>query len=109
MQRNFWGYDVLDLIPELNLTAPKNATIFIVGGFEGLNWNSFQFLKEEGLVRKDIRATDDLKNADFAFFFYEKQNESLIYSIYNEFKTAKPIAVTQVNSVLYSALFRRVK
>jgi len=109
MQRNFWGYDVLDLIPELNLTAPKNATIFIAGGFEGLNWNSFQFLKEEGLVRKDIRATDNLKNADFAFFFYEKQNESLIYSIYNEFKTAKPIAVTQVNSVLYSALFRRVK
>ncbi len=109
MQRNFWGYDIFDLVRTLNLEAPKNATIFIAGGFEGLNWNSFQFLKEEGIIRKDLRATDDLKNADFAFFFYEKQNESLLYSIYNEFKTAKPLALTQVNSVLYSALFRRVK
>lgn len=109
MQRNFWGYDILPLVPTLNKVAPPNSRIYIMSWAEGLNPNSFESLKKEGIVRKDIYQTNEIKNADFAFFFYEKQNEHVLYSIYKDFGTAKPLALNEVDSVLFSALFGRVK
>jgi len=109
MQRNFWGYDILDLVGELNRTAPRGAVVYVMGGYEGLNWNSFLYLKGEGIIREDIKGTNNLSNADFAFFFYEKQNEHILNEIGMEFKTLKPLAVTETDSVFYSALFRRVR
>lgn len=109
MQRNFWGYDILDLTDKLNETAPAGATVYVMGGYEGLNWNSFLFLKKEGIIRKDINGTNSLKNADYAFFFYEKQNEHILNEIATEFGSANAIAISQTDSVFYSALFRREK
>ena len=109
MQRNFWGYDILDLVPELNRVAPRGSVVYVMGGYEGLNWNSFQYLKREGIIREDIRGTNSLENADFAFFFYEKQNEHILNEIGMEFKTLRPLAVTETDSVFYSELFRREK
>lgn len=109
MQRNFWGYDILELVPELNRVAPPNSTVYVMGGYEGLNWNSFQYLKKEGIIRDDINGTNNLKNADFAFFFYEKQNEHMLNEIAVEFGSAKAVALTETDSVFYSALFRREK
>lgn len=109
MQRNFWGYDILDLVSKLNSEAPKGSTVYVMGGYEGLNWNSFLFLKKEGIIRKDISGTNNLKNADFAFFFYEKQNEHIMNEIAIEFGTVNPVAISETDSVFYSALFRREK
>ncbi len=109
MQRNFWGYDILDLVSELNRTAPRGSVVYVMGGYEGLNWNSFQYLKGEGIIREDIRGTNNLGGADFAFFFYEKQNEHMLNEIGLEFNSLKPLAITQTDSVFYSALFRREK
>lgn len=109
MQRNFWGYDILDLVHALNEKAPENATVYVMGGYEGLNWNSFRFLKKEGIIRKDIKGTNAIRNADFAFFFYEKQNEHIMNKIGMEFDSLVPLAVSQTDEVFYSALFRRKK
>ena len=109
MQRNFWGYDMIDLADTLNREAPKNAKLFIMSGYEGLNPNSFRFMQEAGIVRRDIRATNTLNEADFALFFYEKQNEHVLNNIAYEFGTIRPLAVSSTDSVFYSALFRREK
>lgn len=109
MQRNFWGYDILDLVDRLNSTAPPRSTVYVMGGYEGLNWNSFLYLKKEGIIREDINGTNTLKNADYAFFFYEKQNEHMLNEIASEFGSVKAEAVSQTDSVFYSALFRREK
>ena len=109
MQRNFWGYDILDLVEALNEKAPLNSTVYVMGGYEGLNWNSFRFLKKEGIIRKDIRGTNTIRNADFAFFFYEKQNEHIMNKIAVEFNSLVPLAVSQTDEVFYSALFGRKK
>lgn len=109
MQRNFWGYDILELVDELNRRAPQKSTVFVMGGYEGLNWNSFLYLKKEGIIRSDINGTNNLKNADFAFFFYEKQNEHMLNQIALEFGSAKALAVSETDSVFYSALFGREK
>ena len=109
MQRNFWGYDVIDLVETLNREAPRNARVYIMTGYEGVNQNSFRFMVDAGLIRKDIRATNILREADFAFFFYEKQNEHVMNTIAYEFGTIRPLAVSSTDSVFYSALFRREK
>ena len=109
MQRNFWGYDVIDLVDTLNREAPRNAKVYIMTGYEGVNQNSFRFMVDAGLIRKDIRATNTLREADFAFFFYEKQNEHVMNTIAYEFGTIRPLAVSSTDSVFYSALFRREK
>lgn len=109
MQRNFWGYDMIDLAGTLNREAPKNAKIFIMTGYEGINQNSFKFMQDAGMIRSDIRATNTLNEADFAFFFYEKQNEHVLNNIAYEFGTVRPLAVSSTDSVFYSALFRREK
>lgn len=109
MQRNFWGYDILDLVDRLNSIAPPRSTVYVMGGYEGLNWNSFLYLKKEGIIREDINGTNTLKNADYAFFFYEKQNEHMLNEIASEFGSVKAEAVSQTDSVFYSALFRREK
>ena len=109
MQRNFWGYDILDLVKTLNREAPLNSMVYVMGGYEGLNWNSFLFMKKEGIIRKDIEGTNTIRNADFAFFFYEKQNEHIMNAIGTEFGSLVPLAVSQTDEVFYSALFRRKK
>jgi hypothetical protein len=109
MQRNFWGYDILDLVEALNKEAPLNSSVYVMGGYEGLNWNSFLFMKKEGIIRKDIEGTNTIRNADFAFFFYEKQNEHIMNAIGTEFGSLVPLAVSQTDEVFYSALFRRKK
>lgn len=109
MQRNFWGYDILELVGKLNGTAPEGSTVYVMGGYEGLNWNSFLYLKKEGIIREDINGTNTLRNADYAFFFYEKQNEHMLNEISAEFGTAKAEVLSQTDSVFYSALFRREK
>ena len=109
MQRNFWGYDVIDLAGTLNREAAPNARLYIMTGYEGLNQNSFRFMQEAGLIRRDIRATNNLNEADFALFFYEKQNEHILNNIAYEFGTVRPLAVSSADSVFYSALFRREK
>ena len=109
MQRNFWGYDMIDLADTLNREAPKNAKLFIMTGYEGLNPNSFRFMADAGMIRSDIKATNTLHEADFALFFYEKQNEHVLNNIAYEFGTVRPLAVSSTDSVFYSALFRREK
>ena len=109
MQRNFWGYDIIDLTATLNKEAPQNAKLYIMSGYEGLNPNSFKFMQRAGFVRDDIKATNTLHEADFALFFYEKQNEHILNSIAYEFGTIRPLAVSSTDSVFYSALFRREK
>ena len=109
MQRNFWGYDMIDLAGTLNSEAPKNAKLYIMSSYEGLNQNSFRFMQAAGIIRSDIRATNTLNEADFALFFYEKQNEFILNSIAYEFGTIRPLAVSSTDSVFYSALFRREK
>ncbi|MCK5808349.1 glycosyltransferase family 39 protein [bacterium] len=107
MQRNFWGYDILDLTEKLNETAPKNARLFIAGYAEGLNMDAFYYLRDAGVIRRDIRPTNNIAESDFAFFFYEKQNESVLYSIFRYYGTVKPLAITVVDGVYYSGLYRR--
>ena len=109
MQRNFWGYDIIDLAGTLNGEAPRNAKVYIMSGYEGLNPNSFRFLQQAGIIRSDIQGTNTLNEADFAFFFYEKQNENVLNNIAYEFGTLRPIAVSETDSVFYSALLRREK
>ena len=109
MQRNFWGYDMIDLADTLNREAPKNAKLFLMTGYEGVNQNSFKFMQETGMVRSDIKATNSLNEADLALFFYEKQNEHIMNNIAYEFGTIRPLAVSSTDSVFYSALFRREK
>ena len=109
MQRNFWGYDMIDLADTLNREAPKNAKLYIMSGYEGLNPNSFKFMQDADMVRSDIKATNTLHEADLALFFYEKQNEHILNSIAYEFGTIRPLAVSSTDSVFYSALFRREK
>ncbi len=109
MQRNFWGYDIIDLAGTLNREAAQNTRIYIMSGYEGLNQNSFRFMQQAGIVRSDIRATNNLHEADMALFFYEKQNEHVMNSIAYEFGTIRPLAVSETDSVFYSALFRREK
>ncbi len=100
---------MIDLAGTLNREAPKNAKIFIMTGYEGINQNSFKFMQDAGMIRSDIRATNTLNEADFAFFFYEKQNEHVLNNIAYEFGTVRPLAVSSTDSVFYSALFRREK
>ena len=109
MQRNFWGYDMIDLADTLNREAPENAKLYIMSGYEGLNQNSFRFMAEARIIRSDIKATNTLSEADFALFFYEKQNENILNSIAYEFGTVRPLAVSSTGQVFYSALFRREK
>ena len=109
MQRNFWGYDMIDLADTLNREAHENAKLYIMSGYEGLNQNSFRFMQDAGMVRSDIKATNILREADLALFFYEKQNEHILNNIAYEFGTVRPLAVSSTDSVFYSALFRRGK
>lgn len=109
MQRNFWGYDILPLCRALNAAAPRGAKLFVMSYYEGLNWNSFLYLQREGFIRPDIRGTNDIHEADFAFFFYEKQNEQVLYDLYREFGTARPLELSEADSVYFSALLRRVR
>ena len=107
MQRNFWGYDILDLVKTLNETAPKNAKLFIASYAEGLNGDAFRYLRNAGVIRKDISPTNNIEHSDMALFFYEKQNEHLLYSIFRHYNTVKPLAITTVDGVYYSGLYQR--
>ncbi len=109
MQRNFWGYDMLDLADAINKNAPKHARLFIASYAEGLNPDAFYFLRNAGIIRHDIIPINSLEHADMALFFYEKQNEPVLFDIFRHFNTVRPLAITTVDGVYYSGIYRRRK
>ena len=94
MLRQFWGYTTTGVLPFLNDRTPKGKGVW----FHDTAQPSVKMFREEGLLRRDIRATN-IKTAAYSIVHHELhmvRNESWVW---NRYKTFSPVHVLTYQGV----------
>ena len=105
MMRQFWGYTSRAGLEFVNRNAKKNAYIH----FHDTNWDAFDMYKRDGLLRKDIRYTGDIRQAQYVLYHNEKEFNQLLYDIWRTYNTSSPVAVVDLDGVPLLTIYENPK
>jgi 4-amino-4-deoxy-L-arabinose transferase-like glycosyltransferase len=103
LNRTFWGYTTDALLGEINETAPKNASLYV----HDTALQSFEMLRADGRVRRDIRPTLSIHASKLALYHHEPHMRRVEYQIWVDYGTARPAAMGLYDGVPVVWLYRR--
>jgi 4-amino-4-deoxy-L-arabinose transferase-like glycosyltransferase len=103
LNRTFWGYTTDALLPEINEIAPKNATLYV----HDTALQSYDMLRADGRVRRDIRPTLSIGSSQLALYHHEPHMRRVEYQIWVDYGTARPRAIGLYDGVPVVWLYRR--
>lgn len=105
MQRNFWGYSTIAVLPVLNERAERGALAF---WHDATRW-SFDAYKRDGLLRPDIRYTGDWTAAysDWAVYHDERPKLPEELDIWRAYGTDWPVDGFFYGGVQVIGVYRR--
>jgi hypothetical protein len=102
MLRQFWGYTTQGVAPYLNAETRKGGRVW----FHDTAPSSVAMFREQGIVRRDIRAAIRPNDADFALLHHELHmihNETWIWNAYN---SITPVHVLTYQGVPMVSVYR---
>jgi hypothetical protein len=107
MNRQFWGYSVLPMLPDLDSRVPENRALF----WHDVLSDAISMYKREGRVSMAVGDTgfgeDGIKRSELGILFYEKhwaKYEGWFWEIYG---TTQPAYVRAREGVPLVTLYRR--
>jgi hypothetical protein len=103
MLRQFWGYTTQGVAPFLNAEVPKGGRVW----FHDTAPPSIAMFKEQGIVRRDIRAANRPEDAEFSILHHELHmihNESWIW---NAYRSITPVHVLTYQGVPLVSVYQR--
>jgi 4-amino-4-deoxy-L-arabinose transferase-like glycosyltransferase len=103
LNRTFWGYTTDVLLGEINETAPKNAGLYV----HDTALQSFEMLRADGRVRRDVRPTLSIHASQLALYHHEPHMRRVEYQIWVDYGTARPNAMGLYDGVPVVWLYRR--
>ncbi len=103
LNRTFWGYTTDSLLGEINETAPKNAGLYV----HDTALQSFEMLRADGRVRRDVRPTLSIHASQLALYHHEPHMRRVEYQIWVDYGTARPAAMGLYDGVPVVWLYRR--
>jgi len=107
MNRQFWGYATLGVLPWLNRHAPPNAPVY----FHDTNGAQQAMWRRIGLLRNDLRDTGleepGVKASDLALVIHEKHFNKYEYWIWDFYGTAQPAMVLTHEGVPIVTVYER--
>ncbi len=95
LNRGFWGYTTGSVTGYLNASAPKRARVY-VHDTAGPSW---QMLKRDGRLRRDIRGVWSVAGAGFGLYHHEKHMSGQEYQNWVAFGTAVPDEIAGLDGV----------
>jgi hypothetical protein len=102
MPRTFWAGDGRSLLPLLNAEAQPKALVYT----HRINQDSFQAYQKNGWIRSDLRWTENLEQADFAFFNWQREYITDQYKIWRRNRDQRPLASVTLDDVPIVSLYR---
>ncbi|MBI5509734.1 MAG: glycosyltransferase family 39 protein [Deltaproteobacteria bacterium] len=102
MPRTFWGGDGRPLLAVVNDEAAQNASLFT----HRMNFDAFRAYQEDGLLRRDIRFAADVRHADWALTYHQREYQDDEYRVWAERGDRRPRAVVSFDGVPIVSLYR---
>jgi 4-amino-4-deoxy-L-arabinose transferase-like glycosyltransferase len=102
MPRTFWGGDGRPLLSVINERAAPGASLFT----HRMNWDDFRAYQENGLLRADIRFTAELRRADWALTYHQREYQDEEYRVWAITNDRRPVSVVAFDGVPIVSLYR---
>ncbi len=107
MNRQFWGYSVLPMLPDLEARAPENRRLF----WHDVLSDAISMYKREGRLAMGVGDTgfgeDGIKRSEIGILFYEKHWAKYEGWFWEFYGTTQPIYVRAREGVPLVTLYRR--
>jgi hypothetical protein len=107
MNRQFWGYSVLPMLPDLDAMAPENRSLF----WHDVLSDAISMYKREGRLSMGVGDTgfgeDGIKRSEIGILFYEKHWAKYEGWFWETYGTTQPVYVRAREGVPLVTLYRR--
>ena len=105
MQRTFWAVSTRGVLDELNRIAPERAKVY----YNNTPWDSLNAYRQDGLLRKDLRRTDKMDDADFFVLNNWRVHYDWIYEMRESLGTPYALYAVTVNGLPLCELYSNAK
>ena len=107
MNRQFWGYAVLPMLPELNARVPENRALF----WHDVLSDAISMYKRDGRLSLGIGDTgfgeDGIRRSQLGILFYEKHWAKYEAWFWESYGTTRPVFVREREGVPMVTLYAR--
>lgn len=95
LNRGFWGYTTGAVADYLNGAAPRRARVYV----HDTAAPSWQMLRRDGRVRRDLRTARSIAEADIGLYHHEKHMSGQEYQNWVAFQTTRPDHIAGLDGV----------
>jgi hypothetical protein len=103
LNRGFWGYTSDAVLPFVNERAAKSAVIYV----HDTALQSYDMLRRDGRVRRDLKPTLAIHQSQLALYHHEAHMRRVEYQIWVDYGTASPSALGVYDGVPIVWLYER--
>ena len=107
MNRQFWGYSVLPMLPDLDRRAPENRRLF----WHDVLSDAISMYKRDGRLSLEVGDTgfgeEGIKRSELGILFYEKHWAKYEAWFWEAYGTTKPVGVRAREGVPMVTLYQR--
>jgi hypothetical protein len=95
MNRQFWGFTTGSVVGFLRERMPKGGTVFLHDTLPA----AFEMLKRDGLLPQNIRAAQNLSDADYVLVHHEHHMAEVDFQAWQAFGSVQPAHVLAYDGV----------
>jgi hypothetical protein len=107
MNRQFWGYSVLPMLPDLNRRVPENRRLYLHDTLS----DAISMYKRDGRLSLEVGDSgpgeEGIKRSELGILFYEKHWAKYEAWFWQYYGTTRPVAVRAREGVPMVTLYER--
>ena len=103
MQRQFWGDDLVAVLPELNAHAVPGARVW----FQEATTLAVKQHQRDGALRPDLLVASGPEDADISIWQYHQEFRDREFRTWTEFRNARPVAGAYLDEVPLVQVYAR--
>jgi len=103
LNRGFWGYTTGSLTAALNQRAKPNAGVYL----HDTATASWELLREDGRVRRDLRGTLAIHASSLALYHHEEHMQRVEFQVWVDYGTVEPVEMRLLDGVPIVWLYQR--
>jgi len=103
MQRQFWGDDMVAVLPALNEHAIPAARVW----YQEASFDAVRAYQRDGRLRADLRWADGPESADVSVYHFHQEFRDKEFATWSQFRTARPVAGAYLDEVPLIQVYAR--
>ena len=105
LNRTFWGYTTGAVQDFINQRASKNGSVYV----HDTALQSWEMMRVDGRIRKDVRGTLAIHGSDLALYHHETHMGRVEYQVWIDYGTARPAHLGVYDGVPIVWVYERPK